>query len=137
MWSSCDEFWGHHHCKRKKRRERLPVPHWKLLHFFQSMLTLLLACSIRVANLAMQPRLVELWKCETQYLRQLYSNKRHRQKQCPATSGYVWYCPIFLIVWLLMMTSFLLFVMNKYAADHISKLGLYKCQYIVSIAIQK
>ena len=43
-------------------------------------LSLLLTASLQVATQAMQPRLVELWKCRVQHLRQFYSTEKHKQR---------------------------------------------------------
>ena len=103
MWSSHEQ--SYHHWKNRKKRLTLRQ---RLLSFLLAAWSLLLTSSVHVASLAMQPRLVELWKCRVQHLRQYYCVRKHKQKGHPVTSCDVWYLPVVLTVWLIVMSYIVL-----------------------------
>ena len=93
----------HHRMKNKCTKLR-----YKLVSFFQATWYLLLYSSVHVASLAMQPRLVELWKCRVQHLRQFYCTRKPKQKGAPMISCNVWYFPVILTVWLIVLSYIVL-----------------------------
>lgn len=97
MWSSFVYHHGYHFRKKKGKmgEEAYLTPRQRLFS-----LSLLLTASLQVATQAMQPRLVELWKCRVQHLRQFYSTEKHKQKQCPVISSDMQYIPVILAGWL-------------------------------------
>lgn len=84
--------------------KRVSLRH-QLLCFLLAASSLLLTSSVRVASEAMQPRLGELWQCRVQHLRQYYSVRGPKQKGHPVLSCSVWYFPVLLMGWLVMMSS--------------------------------
>ena len=114
------EHWGYHHRNRKKKEKRFPyvTPRRRLLSFllaaWLAAWSLLLTSSVRVATLAMQPRLVELWKCRVQHLRKYYCDKKHKQRGTyrPVYSSQFRYFPVLLMVWLMMVSSTVLLAGN-------------------------
>ena len=114
------EHWGYHHHNRKKKEKRLSyiTPRWRLLSFllaaWLAAWSLLLTSSVRVATLAMQPRLVELWKCRVQHLRKYYCDKKHKQRGTsrPVYSSQFYYIPFLFMLWLMMVGSTVLLAGN-------------------------
>ncbi len=100
-----------YHYRKKKSRDRKPpylTPHQRLFSFLLTSCSLLLISSVHVASQAMQPRLVELWKCRVQHLRQFYSTQKHKQKGTARPSVYssqFRYFPILLMLWLIVAGS--------------------------------
>ena len=112
MWSSLVELWGYHHHKKKKKSHYL-TPHQRLFSFLLAAWSLLLTSSVRVASLAMQPRLVELWQYRVQHLRQYYCVRKHKQKGAPVATCDVWYFPVLWTVWLIVMSFIVLSALKR------------------------
>ena len=122
MWNHFVERWGYHYRNRKwKFRWKLFLkgtpyvcPRQRLLSYLPTVWSLLLISCVRVATLAMQPRLVELWKCQVRHLRQLYSNRKHRQSGmgCPAYSSQFRYFSLLWISWIVVVSSSILLALN-------------------------
>ncbi len=93
------KHWGYHY-RKKKKKPPLLTPRQKLFSFLLAAWSLLLVSSIHVASLAMQPRLVELWKCRVLHLRQFYSTQKHKQTACPVISSDVRHLPAVMMLWL-------------------------------------
>ena len=92
--------------------------HQRLFTSLLAAWSLLLTSSVRVASLAMQPQLVELWKCRVQHLRKYYCDQKHKQQQYSVISGHVWYFPVILSLWLIIMScSTLLALLVNVATD--------------------
>ncbi len=110
MWSSWVDHKGYHFRKRKAKLRDPPylTPRQKLFSFLLAAWSLLLTSSVHTASLAMQPRLVELWKCRVQHLRQFYSTKKHKQKGTARPSSYsseFYYFPVVLMLWVIVVVS--------------------------------
>ena len=118
MQSCWIEHWGDHPCKRKFRMRKLQLPTFKprqrLFCILQMAWPLLLISSVRVATLAMKPRMVELWKCRVQHLRRFYSYQKCKQTGHSVVSGDVWYLPVLLMMWLIVSSCsvFLTLMLN-------------------------
>ena len=99
-------------CKEKSRLRKPPyyTLRWILLSFLLRAWSVLLTSSVSVATMAMQPRLVELWKCRVQHLRQFYCSQKQDQKvkEHPVMSSNVWYVPALLTGWLMAMSCIVL-----------------------------
>ena len=105
------ERWKH---KMKSRKWLYIILHLRMVQFMLSAWWLLLTSSVHVATLAMQPRLVEPWKCRVQQSRQFSSDpQRHRQRGIPVLSCDVWYLPMVLTGWLMVMSYVVLFVLKR------------------------
>lgn len=117
MWSYWVNHKGYHFRKKKTRMKEQPwlTPRQWLFSCVVAACSLLLTSSVRVASEAMQPRLVELWKCRVQHLRKYYCVQKYKQREQSAISVNVWYCPlilslcltimIFTSVWALLLNS--------------------------------
>ena len=118
MWCYFVECKGYHYRKRKKRRKRkLPPPPTLRQMLFSSLLaasSLLLTSSVHVATLAMQPRLVELWKYRVQHLRQFYCKLKHQQEGTSrgVYSGQLNHIRIPLMLWVIVVSSAIFLAMN-------------------------
>ncbi len=110
MWSSWVEHHGYHYSKRKSKPPPYCTPRQRLLSFLVTAWSLLLTSSVRVATLAMKPKLVESWKCRVQHLRRYYSDQKHKQQgtSCLVFSSQFCYLPVLLMLWLLLVSSILL-----------------------------
>ena len=109
MWVQCDDRrWF---CNRKPKMKSTTL-HQQLFSFLLAAWSLLLTSSVCVASQAMQPRLVELWKCRVQHLRQYYSMKKVKQKGHPVITCSVWYFPVLLMGWLVILTSSVLLALQ-------------------------
>ncbi len=109
---------GYHFRKRKAKLRDPPylTPRQRLFSFLLAVWSLFLISSIRVASQAMQPRLVELWKCRVQHLRQFYNTQKHKQKGTARPSAYsseFRYFPVVLMVWLIVVGSTVLLEVNN------------------------
>ena len=112
MWSSWVGLRGYHYRKRRRKPPDI-TPRQRLFSFLLAAWSLLLTASVRVASLAMQPQPVELWQCRVQHLRQYYCVRKHRQKGAPVTSCDVWYFPVVLTVWLIVMSYIVLSALKR------------------------
>ena len=130
----CSQMWcyfvkrkGYHYRKKKTKGTRKPLRQMLLRPtlcqmLFTSLLAtcnLLLTASVRVATKAMQPRLVESWKCQVQHLRQFYCKQKHQQKGTSrgVYSGQLCYIPVFVAMWLIVLSTTLLLVWNRDTVD--------------------
>ena len=95
------------------RMQSYVKPRQRVLSLLLSAWSLLLTSSVHVASLAMQPRMVELWKCRVQHLRQYYYVRKYKQKGAPVTSCDVWHFPVVLTVWLIVMSYLVLSALKR------------------------
>ncbi len=93
---------GFHFRKRKAKLRDPPylTPRQRLFSFLLAAWSLLLTSSVHAASQAMQPRLVELWKCRVLHLRQFHSTQKHKQTACPVISSDVRHLPAVMVLWL-------------------------------------
>ncbi len=108
---------GYHFRKRTAKLRDPPylTPRQRLFSFLLAAWSLLLTSSVRAASQAMQPQLVELWKCRVQHLRQFYSTKKHKQKgtaRPSVYSGQFRYIPVVLMLWLMVVGATVLLENN-------------------------
>lgn len=122
MWSLFVKHWGYHHHNRKWRLkwklflkgEPYIRPRQRLLSYVRTLWLLLLISSVRVATLAMQPRMVELWKCQAEHLRQYYSYQKIKQKgqYRPIYSSQFSYYSMLIKLWIVVVSSEVLLALN-------------------------
>ena len=130
------ERWGYHY--HKKKRSGAKPPYYTLRQRLISSLlaswSLLLTASVHVASLAMQPRLVELWKCRVQHLRRYSSDQKHKQMGHSITSPGVWYLPVFMMSWLIVISCLVLLALSlkiTYKMDS----GMFVDPYLCTVLI--
>ena len=124
------EHKGYHFRKKKaKLRDLLYLSlHRRLFSSLLAACSLLLASSVRVASLAMQPRLVELWQYQALHLRRVHSDQKHKQRGTfrPVYSNEFHYYSLVLVLWLVVVSSTVLLASNLDAVmGTIRKLHMY------------
>ena len=108
------ELKGYHFRNQRRRGRKHPQTnyHHRLFSGVLVACSLLLTSSVQVASLAMQPRLVELWKCRAQHLNRVYSKQKHKQRGTGrgVYSDQYCYIPMILMLWLVLTGSAVLSV---------------------------